>query len=40
MLKVVNNSRAKKVMKYFCNVENNGNGRFVDKVVQNTLLNR
>ena len=26
------------VMKYFCNVENNGNGRFVDKVVQNTLL--
>lgn len=28
----------KKVMKYFCNVENNGNGRFVDKVVQNTLL--
>lgn len=27
-----------KVMKYFCNVENNGNGRFVDKVVQNTLL--
>ena len=26
------------VMKYFCNVENNGNGRFVDKVVQATLI--
>ena len=28
----------KRLMKYFCNVENIGNGRFVDKVVQNTLL--
>lgn len=27
-----------KIMKYFCTVENNGNGRFVDKVIQNTLI--
>ena len=28
-----------KIMKYFCNVENIGNGRFVDKVLQEILMN-
>ena len=31
-------SSVERLMKYFCKVENNGNGRFVDKVVQSTLL--
>lgn len=30
---------ALKVMRYFCNVENFGNGRFVDKVFAETLMN-
>ena len=31
-------SSVERLMKYFCKVENNGNGRFVDKVIQSTLL--
>ena len=29
--------KAERVMQYFCNVKNFGNGRFADKIVQNTL---
>lgn len=29
--------KAEKLMQYFCNVKNFGNGRFADKVMQNTL---
>ena len=32
------NDEALKIMKYFCNVENIGNGRFVDKVIQEMLM--
>jgi len=32
------NDEVKSLMQYFCNVENIGNGRFVDKVLQETLL--